>query len=135
MNIVRLSAPFLGLLISAAAVAAEGTQDFEGVALSTRARAEVKIELAEARAAGLPVSGETYGSFSTTQIESTRVRYDVRAELAAARAAGELNQRGETYGSFAGSELGSTLARASVRKDAVRASAAGAELSRGYRND
>src|SRR5688572_32740131 len=101
MNITRLSLPLAGLLVSAAAVAVEGTQDFDTPAPSTRTRAEVKAELAEARAAGqLASPGEAYGGFRGAQVASTRSRDEVRAELAAARAAGELNQRGRTDGSF-----------------------------------
>ena len=115
MNIIRLSLPLMGLLTSFAAFAVEGTQEFRDQVLSTRARAEVRAELAEARAAGLLVAGEIYGSFAAAQITSTRLRDDVRLDLAAARAAGELNQPGETYGSFTAAELGSDRTRAASR--------------------
>lgn len=86
------------MFAATAAFAQEGTQDFADQSLSTRSRAEVRAELAQARAAGqLENRGQSYGGFDRSAVASTKSRADVLAELDAARRAGQLS-RGERSG-------------------------------------
>jgi hypothetical protein len=123
------------LLTGTAAIAQEGTQDFAGAPASTRTRADVKAELAQARASGqLAQRGETYGGFERAPAGTSRARADVVAELDAARQAGELDARSHSYGLHARHDIKSTKTRDEVRAELVEARAARARLSRGDRS-
>jgi hypothetical protein len=63
-------------------------------ATSLRTRAEVKGELAQARAEGTLLDGRE-GYDPVVTLQSTLTRADVRAEVAAARAAGQLDLNAE----------------------------------------
>lgn len=93
-------------LATVGAALAERYSD-DPVAVSTKARAEVRAELAQARADGLLVNGgESAYVYESMQPNigargvagsrySTRTRAEVQAELAQARADGTLNYSGE----------------------------------------
>jgi hypothetical protein len=122
----KLTAIIIALICSTAATAQEGTQDFKDEVLSTRSRADVQAELAQARAAGqLDTRGDTYGSFDAREAESTLTRAEVLADLQIWRESGlAALSRGEAgYNVF-------TLAyrQAQARYRALRASPRYAEL-------
>ena len=103
------------LLASTVAMASDATQ-FDP-APGTRSRADVKAELAVARAYGqLEQRGESYGAFPVAPT-STLSRAEVKKELAIARANGELVDRGDSYGAFPVATA-STRTRAEVRAEA-----------------
>jgi len=86
-SIIVLAALALG---SGLAVASEATQFANEPSVLTRA--EVRAELARARANGeLDVPGAAYGSFKASDLRSSRDRDDVRAQ-----AAGGGYSRGDT---------------------------------------
>jgi hypothetical protein len=135
MKTIRPAAAALALFAATTAFAQEGTQDFAKEALSTRSRAEVRAELAQARAAGqLENRGESYGGFDRSAVASTKSRDEVRAELDAARRDGTLDTRNESYGGADRTAIASTKTRAEVRAELARAQASGAHLSRGERS-
>ncbi|WP_280155852.1 DUF4148 domain-containing protein [Piscinibacter sp. XHJ-5] len=125
----------LALATGTAALAQEGTRDFDNATASARTRAEVKAELAQARAAGqLDNRGEAYGGFSNEQLASTQARSQVLADLDVARRAGELQTHNQSYGSFQVGEIRSTRSREQVQSETAAAVARGARLSQGQRN-
>ena len=136
MKTLQSTAAVLFTMFAAtAAFAQEGTQDFANETLSTRSRAEVRAELAQAQAAGqLENRGESYGGFGRSAFASTKSRADVLAELDAARRAGTLDNRNESYGGPDRTAVASTKTRAEVRAELAQAQAAHAHLSRGERS-
>ena len=105
--------------------AQEGTQDFKDQVLSTRSRAEVLSELAQARASGqLNQVGETYGSFDSRGFESTLTRAEVLADLQLWNESGlaALTRR-ESYDAFS-----TAYRQAEARYRALRSSPRYAEL-------
>ena len=125
----------IALATGTAAYAQEGTRDFQQPGAATRTRAEVKAELAQARAAGqLDSRGEAYGGFPREQTASTQTRSQVKAELNAARRAGELQTHNESYGSFRFGEIQSPRTREQVSRETAAAVAQGARLSHGEKN-
>jgi len=96
------------------AFAQEATQ--AAWAASTRTRADVMAELAQARKDGsIKVRSVTYGQAAS----STQSRDEVRAELAQARAYGSINFSSVTYGQPAAS----TRARDDVRAEMAHSGA------------
>jgi hypothetical protein len=129
------AAVLFAMFAASTAFAQEGTQDFADQALSTRSRAEVRAELAQARAAGqLENRDESYGGFDRSAIASTKSRAEVRAELDEARRAGTLDTRNESYGGLDRTAVASTKTRAEVRAELARAQASHVHLSRGERS-
>ena len=98
MNVKQIAIAVSLVLAGTAAMAVEATQWNS----PTVTRAEVKQELARARANGeLEEVGEAYGGFHHADLrKSTVTRAEVKQELARARANGELEDVGETYGNF-----------------------------------
>jgi len=137
MNFSRIVIPTLSALFAVgAAVAQEGTQEFQSQTLSSKTRAEVMAELQQARTAGtLDRASDSYGNFPATAIASTRTRADVLAELTAAQRARALDSRNyaASYGSFRLGEISSTRSREDVRAEATRAQHIRLGLSRGER--
>lgn len=126
----KFTAVVMALTCSTAAFAQEGTQDFKDQVLSTRSRADVQAELAQARTAGqLDVRGEAYGSVDSRRFQSTVSRAEVLADLQLWRESGlaSLN-RGETgYDA-----LSPAYREAHARYTALRASPRYAELVQSY---
>ncbi len=125
------------LFAVSAAVAQEGTQDFQNQTLSAKTRAQVLAELNEARSAGmLDRAGDAYGDFPADTIASTRTRAEVQAELAVAQRARALDVRNyaASYGSFRLGEIASTRSREQVRAEMTKAQTAHIGLSRGDRS-
>ena len=137
MKFSRIAIPTLSALFAAgAALAQEGTQEFQNQTLSSKTRAEVIAELQQARRAGtLDPAGDSYGNFPATAIASTRSRADVLAELNAAQRARALDSRNyaASYGSFRLGEISSTRSREEVRAEASQAQHTRLGLSRGER--
>jgi hypothetical protein len=135
MKLSLISLTSLATLFAAgAALAQEGTQDFDGQVLSTRTRAQVLAELDRSRVTDLTQhAGEDYASFEPREIASTRSRSEVLAELAAARRARAVDGRSyqASYGSFRPEEITSTKSRAEVRDEMAQTRAG---LSRGDRS-
>lgn len=138
MKLSRIALPALSALFAVgAAVAQEGTQDFQNQTLSAKTRAQVIAELQEARSAGtLDRAGDAYGNFPATAIASTRTRAEVQAELAVAQRARALDVRNyaASYGSFRLGEIASTRSREEVRAEMAKAQSVQIGLSRGDRS-
>jgi Domain of unknown function (DUF4148) len=99
----KLAITFAALMAAGSTSFAQTTEyvDFSNV-VSTKSRAEVKAELAAARAAGmLDVREGTYPDFETANIASTKTRAEVQAELATARADGSFEMLNSEYPRFA----------------------------------
>ena len=137
MKLARIVIPTLSVLFAAgAALAQEGTQEFQNQTLSSKTRAAVLAELQQARGAGtLDPAGDSYGNFPATAIASTRSRADVLAEMNAAQRARALDSRNyaASYGSFRLGEISSTRSREEVRAEASQAQHTRLGLSRGER--
>lgn len=135
MKLSRIVIPTLAtLLATGAAVAQEGTQDFQNQALSAKTRAEVIAEMQQARNVGtLDRAGDSYGNFPA--IASTRTRAEVLAELNAAQRARALDSRNyaASYGSFRLGEISSTRSREDVRAEVIDSQRTRIGLSRGER--
>ena len=101
------------------------------VQIGGKTRAEVKAELATARANGeLNTSADNYGPLPSTSV-STKTRAQVVAELSAARANGELQASADNnYGPV--DHFVSTRSRAEVRAEALQPKGA-THLSQGDR--
>lgn len=141
MKLSRITLPALSaisvLFAAGAAVAQEGTQDFQNQTLSSKTRAQVIAEMQDARIAGtLDRVSDGYGNFPTTAIASTRTRAEVQAELAAAQRARAADSRNyaASYGSFRLGEISSTRSREEVRAELAKAQSVQIGLSRGDRS-
>ncbi len=138
MKFSRIALSALSALFAvSAAVAQEGTQDFQNQTLSAKTRAQVLAELHAARSAGtLDRAGDAYGSHPANTVASTRTRAEVQAELAVAQRARALDVRNyaASYGSFRLGEIASTQSREQVRAELVKAQTAQIGLSRGDRS-
>lgn len=137
MKLSRITLAALPVLFAAgAAVAQEGTQDFQQQTLSSKTRAQVIAEMQDARVAGtLERVSDGYGNFPATAIASTRTRAEVQAELAVAQRARALDTRNyaASYGSFRLGEIASTRSRDDVRAELAKAQDLQIGLSRGDR--
>lgn len=134
---VSVTAAFAILFANGLAYAQEGSQDFDLQKLSSRSRAEVRAELEQARThGGFDSRGESYGSFSRSEIVSTRPRAEVMAELDAARRAKALDTRNYAgvYGGFVQGKNKSIKSREEVLAELASAQAAGFHPSRGERS-
>ena len=138
MMLSRITLAALSTVFAAgAAVAQEGTQDFQNQTLSSKTRAQVIAEMQDARVAGaLDVASDSYGNFPATAIASTRTRSEVQAELAVAQRARALDTRNyaASYGSFRLGEIASTRSREDVRAELAKAQNVQIGLSRGDRS-
>lgn len=124
----------MALIVAGAAQAqgSSGSQDYQlqnrQATPSTLTRAEVKAELARARAAGEIQDGEAGPSvMNRDATASTLTRAEVRAEAARARSAGEL-QNGEDVSFLVVPQAGQQRDRAAVRAEAM-------ETARSHRQD
>lgn len=138
MKLSRITLAALPVLFAAgAAVAQEGTQDFQQQTLSSKTRAQVIAEMQDARIAGtLDRAGDSYGNFPASAIASTRTRAEVQAELAVAQRARALDTRNysASYGSFRLGEIASTRSREEVRAELAASQRVQVGLSRGDRS-
>jgi hypothetical protein len=109
-------------LIAAGAVHAQGA-DFQlqnaPHAAGGLTRAEVKAELARARAAGEIQDGEGWAMGNRPAPPGTMTRAEVRAELLRAQAAGEIQDGEATYVGM--EQAGAPRDRAAVRAEAIEA--------------
>jgi len=98
MNIKKISAAVLMLSLAGAALA-EAPYPEDSKFVSTKTRAEVVAELAQARANGeVPINDATYPDKAIASASvSTKTRADVIEELKQARANGELPISDATY--------------------------------------
>lgn len=97
MNIKKISAAILMLSLAGAALA-EAPYPDDSKFVSTKTRAEVIAELAQARANGeLPINEATYPDKAIASVASTKTRAEVIDELKQARANGELPINDASY--------------------------------------
>jgi len=97
MNIKKISAAVLMLSLAGAALA-EAPYPEDTKFVSTKTRAEVIAELAQARANGeLPINDVSYPDKAMASAVSTKTRAEVIDELKQARANGELPINDATY--------------------------------------
>lgn len=123
-------------LIFAAVIALTATHAvYAQDASAPKTRAQVKAELAQARADGTLDLHNREGTY-TEHFVSTKTRADVRAELDQARADGTLDRvNGNDYGvGLTELSAASAKSRAEVRAEVLKAVTAGQHLSQGERS-
>lgn len=124
MNATKLVAAIATLVAAGSVFAQEYTQPDAGF-VSTKSRAEVNAELAQARAGGTPQFAEH--AYPVIAIELTKSRGDVAAELAQARNEGSLHWTDHEYPEI--QATGTPRTREEVRAELASAISRGVAFS------